>query len=908
VEAHGLGSALFALPDGQPIENTHVHGLMDAHPRVMSSRILGILIAQPWSDKHPAPLGLLVGILSANTRQGSHKTLISRYFAINMQILSVAFSVLLAVVPDLHAQGRTDAVIEQVWMDSGEDASEVLIRLTGSLNYKVILIDDREMLVAFKDTRLSKAVFASETIVGDQWVQGIEMAQKPSHVSSVIIRTHEPYSKLKYQVTESQGLLRVEITGKATPHEKVSRQATSQVLTPRGDEKTLAGSIVRDRTDQLLNVESPLDTPDTDLFLEAAKYYQIEQWKYAIRTLKKIIQSYPESRHLERAYFLLAESYHRMFEEKMSEHFMETIKYYQGAISRFPTSEYVPDAMLSMGNCYFKAKNYYEAMAYFNLVLDQHKDHPAAAEALLQRGRILALNKQPQRAMIDFEELEKGYPKTRLATLAKIEMAKALFGMQSFKRSLRTLDEVIDTEPDEVYKNPDILLYAGYDYYELGQLREAREVFSKLLNYYPEVESNHLVLTRIADIYRDEGEEHKASKLYALVASTYPETEGGLISLLRLAHIDEKTGSKNPPVEIGEGSLGKTAHDIYEQVIKKYPDNPLSQLAMLRLAALQQKHKDYELSITTLRKILEKHPDTSLRPEVTSVLQASLKAFLDQEKQAGNIGNITRYYEQMKAVLPFEDMPDFLSWLGDTYRAFHQYGPALSMFRQASQYYANQNQSADILFGLGECAYREKRSDEAEKALQAFVTEYPERREASKAHYWLGLIFSQRQQYDEAFKALTMALQLETDKYHQAKVRMALASVSSGQGDYERAAEALREAITLLKQNKDSASEDLYMAYRELGETYVKLRHNEKAVPIFQKALELLPEGSDSHSLQFRLAQCYQWLKATDKAEAMLNGIMASGDPFWSKVAQVQIKEMNMRESVEKLGYELETS
>jgi TolA-binding protein len=875
----------------------------------MPSRILGILIAQPWSDKHPAPLGLLVGILSANTRQGSHKTLISRYFAFNMRILSVTFSVLLAVVPDVHAQGRTEAVIEEVWIDSGEDASEVLIRLTGSLNYKVILIDDREMLIAFKDTRLSEAVSGTETIVGDQWVQGIEMAEKPSRVSSVIIRTHETYSKLKYQVTESQGVLHVEISGKARPHEKGSREATSQVSTTLwGDEKTLAGSMAQDRTEELWNVESPLDTPDTDLFLEAAKYYQIGQWKYAIRTLKKIIRSYPESRHLERAYFLVAESYHRMFEEKMPEHFIETIKHYQGAVSRFPTSAYVADAMLSMGNCYFKAKNYYEAMAYFNLVLDQHKDHPAAAEALLQRGRILALNKQPQMAMRDFEKLEKSYPKTRLAMLAKIEMAKALFSMQSFKRSLRTLDEVIDTEPDEVYKNPDILLYVGYDYYELGQLLEARQVFSKLLNYYPEVESNHLVLTRIADIYRDEGEEQKASKLYALVASTYPETEGGLISLLRLAHIDEKTGTKNPPVEIGEDALGKTAHDIYEQVIEKYPDNPLSQLAMLRLAALQQKHQDYELSITTLRKMLEKHPDTSLRAEVTSVLQASLKAFLEQEKQAGNIGNITRYYEQMKAVLPFEDMPDFLSWLGDTYRAFHQYGPALSMFRQASQYYANQNQSAEILFGLGECAYREKRSDEAEKALRAFVTEYPERREASKAYYWLGLILSQRQQYDEAFKALTMALQPETDKYHQAKVRMALASVSSGQGDYERAAEALRETIALLKQNKNTASDDLYMAYRELGETYVKLRHNEKAVPIFQKALELLPEGSDSQSLQFRLAQCYQWLKATDKAEAMLNRIVASGDPFWSKVAQVQIKEMNMKESVEKLGYGLETS
>jgi len=836
------------------------------------------------------------------------RLLISRYFAVKIRILSVAFSVLFAFVPHLHAQGGTDAVIEQVRIDSGENASGVVINVTGSPNYKVILIEDTELLIAFKDTGISQAVFARESIVGDKWVQGIEMAPKPSHVGSVLIRTKKPYSELAYQVRKSKGQLRVEIRGKGKPYTKGSGQVASRVLAPHGDGEASAGLTAQDRTDPLLDVKSRLGTPDTDLFLEAAEYYRDKRWEYAIRTFKKIIQSYPESPHLERAYFLLAKSYHRMFEKKMPQHFVEITKHYQIAISRFPKSEYVADAMVSIGDCYLEAKNYYEAMAYFNLVLDQHKDHPAAAEALLQRGRILAVTKQPQRAMRSFQALEKRYPKTRSATKAKVEIAKALFNTQSFKHSLRALNEVIATQPDEAYKNSEILLYTGYDYYELGQLPEAREAFSKLLNYYPEVESNPLVLTRMADIYRDEGAQHKASKLYALVAGSYPDTEGGLISLLRLAGIEEKTGTGNPPFEVGKTSLGETAQDIYEQIIEKYPDNPLSQLAMLRLAALQQKKKDYKRSIMTLRKILEKHPDTSLRAEVTSVLQASLKAFLEQEKQAGHIASITKYYEEMKTVLPFEDMPDLLSWLGDTYRGLQLYGPALSMFRQASRYYADQSQSADILFGLGECAYREKRLDEAEKALKAFVTRYPERRETSEARYWLGLIFSQDQRYDEAFKALTMALQRETDEYHQAKIRMAMANVLNGRGDHERAAGSLREAVTLLNRSKDGSSEDLYMAYRKLGETYLKLRNKKKAVPVFKKALALVPEGSDSYSLQFRLAQCYQWVKATDKAEGILNRLVASGDPFWSKVAQVQIKEMNITKSVEKLGYGLKKS
>jgi len=146
-------------------------------------------------------------------------------------MLLVVFALPLAFVPHLHAQGRTAAVIEQVWIEHGEAASQVVIRLTGSPDYKVILIEDREMLIAFKDTRLSEAAFASESIIGDEWVEGIEMAQKPSHVSSVLIRTRKPYRGLGYQVRESKGLLRVEIGGKVKAYKKGSERATSQVST-----------------------------------------------------------------------------------------------------------------------------------------------------------------------------------------------------------------------------------------------------------------------------------------------------------------------------------------------------------------------------------------------------------------------------------------------------------------------------------------------------------------------------------------------------------------------------------------------------------------------------------------------------------------------------------------------------
>jgi len=471
---------------------------------------------------------------------------------------------------------------------------------------------------------------------------------------------------------------------------------------------------------------------------------------------------------------------------------------------------------------------------------------------------------------------------------------------------------MITKEPDKIFKDPEILLLAGYSYYELGQLREARDVLSKVLNYYPEMESNHLILTKIADTYHEEGVERKASKLYNLVARTYPESEGSLVSLLRLADYRQKVKSVTQPsiiIPIEELSDTKSTRDIYEQFIEKHRDNPLSQLAMLKFALLQQKNKDYEQSIITLREMLVKYPQTPLRGEIKTAFQAALEPFFEREKQAGNIENIISLCERIKSVLPIEDMPNLLLLVGEAYSRLQLYRHALAMFQKARKFYADREQPANLLFGLGECFYKVKRFDEAQRALKAFVARYPKLREASKAHYWMGNIFLERKEYEVALNSLRAALRQKADKYYQAKVLIAMGDALNGQSDHERAERSLREAITLLNQAKDASSSDgLYVAYRELGETYIKLGQNEKAVFAFKKALKLGPKGSHRHSLEFRIAQCWQWLKAPGKAKDMLNRIVASEDPFWSKVAEAQINEINIEEGVGKFGYDLKKS
>ncbi|MCK4389073.1 MAG: tetratricopeptide repeat protein [Desulfobacterales bacterium] len=669
-----------------------------------------------------------------------------------------------------------------------------------------------------------------------------------------------------------------------------------EVLRPKG----------KGRIDDLLKLKSKVATPDTDLFLKGAEHFSAGRWKDVIRILRKIIQSYPESRHLERAYFLLARSFHRMFEpqkrahsplqKEISEHLLNVTRHYQDAITKFPESHYVPDAMVSIANCHAKAKNYHEALAYYNLVCKNYKGCAAAPEALFQRGKILASTKKPQEAIKSFQQVETLYPETLFARTAKIERAKALFDTNSFKRSLGALDEIMTAEPDRIYEDPNILLYSGYNYYELGKFKEARDRFCKVLNCYPDIDSNHLVLTKIADTYREHGMEGKALKLYNMVLRRYPDSEGSLISMLRLSADIENIEPEfllfpKPIEEIT--SYNKSARETYKEIMKTHGENPLSQLAGLRLALQQQQDKDYEGSINTLRDILAKHPGTTLKEQIKPALRVSMEAIFEREQQAGNYQNIVGYYEQMKADFGLEDVPNLLLILGDAYSRFHLYDHAVSVFEEAKKSYTAQDQPADLLFGLGESFYQMRSFEEAQQALRDFVARYPEDRRVSRAYFLMGDVLLRRKEYEKAMAAFHLAIEKDPDEPCKIEILLAMAGASNGRMDYDRASGLLNRAIALMHHNKTDSVAGIYEAYQELGETYLKFGDNEQAVSAFEKALKFSQKSRDHHSLQFRLAECYERLHERDKTEEILNQIIASGDQFWSMVARAKMKEMN---------------
>ena len=378
---------------------------------------------------------------------------------------------------------------------------------------------------------------------------------------------------------------------------------------------------------------------DTELFQKCLGYYNAQDWSSAIEKLNHLIKTYPEGRYAERAYFLLAKSYEKLNSRSITDHFNEIKDHYENAVNRFPESDYVPEALLCIGNLYFQIENYYEALGYYNLVIKKDKHSIWAVKALMKKVDVLVLKKKREDALIVLNVLEDTtflLPDMPERMEARKLQAKILYEMNRFHDSLNILNKLKQADPENIIKFPDISLYLGYNYYQIGDNIRARENLFRFYNICPGREVNHLILTQIGDTYRNENLMDDAAKIYRMVLERYPKTDGAIISQIRLAEQQEEINW----IEKTRKEIGSPT-EIYENIVKDSVDNdeknPLVQLSSLKLAITYQKDKKYKKSFNVLKELKNKYPGTSLKKEMRHALLMAIQGILSKKLKGKSI-------------------------------------------------------------------------------------------------------------------------------------------------------------------------------------------------------------------------------------------------------------------------------
>ncbi|GAI16650.1 unnamed protein product, partial [marine sediment metagenome] len=98
--------------------------------------------------------------------------------------------------------------------------------------------------------------------------------------------------------------------------------------------------------------------------------------------------------------------------------------------------------------------------------------------------------------------------------------------------------------------------------------------------------------------------------------------------------------------------------DVLSYILKKDKENPLAQLALLKLALIHQKEKDYDKSLNALKELFEKYPRTSLKKECKHALNRAFGAILEEEMKGKRYINIINIYQREKDLFSLVDSPD----------------------------------------------------------------------------------------------------------------------------------------------------------------------------------------------------------------------------------------------------------
>ena len=201
-----------------------------------------------------------------------------------------------------------------------------------------------------------------------------------------------------------------------------------------------------------------------EAFRQAMDEFHRGKYLNAVDQLTLVTFNYSGSSIVDSAQYYLAESHFMMKE------YILAAAEFERLVSHFPSSPLVDDARYKIGLCYFKLSPKY--------ALDQEYTYKAIEE--YQRFT----EDYPQSSLVP-EVLESIFQaRTKLAKKT-FKSGKLYFRMKDYQSAIIYMNEVLDYYYDTNFAPPAMLL-KGESLSKLEREDEARQVFDKLVNKYPD--------------------------------------------------------------------------------------------------------------------------------------------------------------------------------------------------------------------------------------------------------------------------------------------------------------------------------------------------------------------------------------------------------------------------------------
>ena len=173
--------------------------------------------------------------------------------------------------------------------------------------------------------------------------------------------------------------------------------------------------------------------------------------------------------------------------------------YIDAALATEPT---YADALNRIGDCYFNARQFAQAITYYSQVAKQQAS--GADYALFQKGYALGLQHKYTDKISVLRELVKRYPKSDYADDAVYEIARAQLQKDDERGAIGTYEQLLASYPHSALARKASLERAML-YRNLGQNQEAITAYRQTIEKYPATEEAYTALDALQALYVEAG-------------------------------------------------------------------------------------------------------------------------------------------------------------------------------------------------------------------------------------------------------------------------------------------------------------------------------------------------------------------------------------------------------------------
>ena len=236
------------------------------------------------------------------------------------------------------------------------------------------------------------------------------------------------------------------------------------------------------------------------IYWMAESMYELRKFGEAVKTFEKFL-TMPAAQKTEVYNFANYALGYAAFED---EKYTKAANYFEKFLNgNDKDAKTVTDATIRLADSYFVNKNYRDAMAYYNKIINGKltgEDY-----ALFQRGMIQGLEKQDDAKITTMQSLLSKFPTSNYADDAGFETAYTYFNKGEFDKSKSDLVDLVAKYPRSSYV-PRALVTIGLVQYNQDQDDAALESFKKVIRDYASSPEAKQALESIKNIYVDRGD------------------------------------------------------------------------------------------------------------------------------------------------------------------------------------------------------------------------------------------------------------------------------------------------------------------------------------------------------------------------------------------------------------------